>query len=526
MTKLKTQKPTSKPVENLPKSTDFLSSTRNRNWLYIIILAIAFVPTYQHIFDKKIAFLGDNANYYVFGKAIAAGEGYTNVHIIGQPPVNSYPPGYPAVIAVVSKVFGSDISTIKIANGFMFFGALVAMFFFFRAITLNEYLSFILVFVMMFNFYLLQYSTWMMSEIPFTLFTVLALLALSKIDLSKPFYKSPMFVLMLLSVFIAYNIRSQGIALVGAVMIFFLFSKKWLHAGSFTFLFGLMALPYYLRGKSLGASPYETALTLKDYYDPSKGNMENLGDWADRFVENFSRYVTNEIPSAIFGYEPDYEAGSWFYGLLILGIITFGIIKLKSFRYTLGSYILATFAILMIWPPVWTGVRFMLPIVPLLIFLFFYGISEILVLILAKAGLQNVRTKIGFAALFGIAFFIFFPKVEVLHQNAKKSYEPLYSAYFNLAKWTNKNVEPNSVILCRKPMLFHIYSEHYVDGIPKIENVDEAMKIMQERYTHIVFYGDGLCQRYFVPVYQKYPQNFELVQQMRNPDVYLFKIKK
>jgi hypothetical protein len=56
--------------------------------------------------------------------------------------------------------------------------------------------------------------------------------------------------------------------------------------------------------------------------------------------------------------------------------------------------------------------------------------------------------------------------------------------------------------------------------------VDEAMKIMQERYTHIVFYGDGLCQRYFVPVYQKYPQNFELVQQMRNPDVYLFKIKK
>ena len=53
--------------------------------------------------------------------------------------------------------------------------------------------------------------------------------------------------------------------------------------------------------------------------------MNGLGDWMDRFTQNFSRYVQTEIPSGIFGYEPNYDNGSWFYGILLLVIISFGI---------------------------------------------------------------------------------------------------------------------------------------------------------------------------------------------------------
>ena len=46
-----------------------------------------------------------------------------------------------------------------------------------------------------------------------------------------------------------------------------------------------------------------------------------------------------------------------------------GLIKLKKYRWAVGGYIFATFGILFLWPEIWNGIRFVLALVPLLIFL-------------------------------------------------------------------------------------------------------------------------------------------------------------
>jgi hypothetical protein len=74
-------------------------------------------------------------------------------------------------------------------------------------------------------------------------------------------------------------------------------------------------------------------------------------------------------------------------------------------------------------------------------------------------------------------------------------------------------------------MLFHLYSEHFVDGFIKKDDPQEVFRIMKEqKYTHIVLYGDGLSQRYLVPLIQKYPKKFPVIQNVGNPPVYLLKI--
>jgi hypothetical protein len=493
--------------------------------VYLLLLLFAFIPTYNYTFDKKIAFLGDNASYYVFGKAIAAGKGYVNAHVVQESKVNSFPPGYPAIISVVVNTFGDDITTIKKANGVMYFISLVVLFFFFRQISKNIDLSFILTFVMMFNFYLLQYSTWMMSEISFILFTSIALLSLSNIKVTKSPWKCGWFYIMILSMAFAYHIRSQGIALFGGIFLYYLTQRNWKYLITSTVSFIALLIPWYIRNSDMATSPYSNALKYKNYYDHSQGVMQGLGDWIDRFTGNFSRYISSEISSAIFGYEPNYDAGSWFLGLLLLSVIGFGIFKLKKFQIAIAGYILGTFAILMIWPTVWTGVRFMLPLVPLLIFLFFFGIYQIIIFLLEKIKFDMQKVNKVLPYVFIIFFFVYFPKIDVLHKEAKKPLNPLYRNYFAMAKWTKKNIDKDAIVLCRKPMLFHLYSDHYVNGIIKNNDPDEALKLMKEgNYSYIVFYGDGLSQKYFLPLYQKYPKRFPIIQKLSNPDVYLMKI--
>lgn len=501
------------------------SSEKIRIIIYLLILLFAFIPTYNYTFDKKIAFLGDNASYYVFGKAIASGKGYVNAHVVQESKVNSFPPGYPAIISVVVNTFGDKITTIKKANGVMYFLSLVVLFFFFRQISKNIDLSFILTFVMLFNFYLLQYSTWMMSEISFILFTSIALLSLSFIKTDKAPWKCGWFYLMIASLAFSYHIRSQGIALFGGIFLYYLTQRNWKYLISSTVSFIALLIPWYIRNSDMATSPYSNALKYKNYYDHSQGVMEGIGDWMDRFTGNFSRYMSSEISSAIFGYEPNYDNGSWLAGFLILAIIGFGIYKLKKYQIAIAGYILGTFAILMIWPTVWTGVRFMLPLVPLLIFLFFYGIYQLIVFILDKIKVDITKVNKVLPYLFIVFFFVFYPKLDVLHKSAKKKLNPLYRNYFAMAKWTKTNIEKDAIILCRKPMLFHLYSDHYVNGIIKKSDPDEVLRIMKKgNYSYIVLYGDGLSQKYFIPLYKKYPERFQIVQRLQNPDVYLMKI--
>ena len=509
------------------KNGSSISSEKKFLIVYLLILLFTFIPSYNHIFDKKIAFLGDNAAYYVFGRAIAHGDGFVNAHIMSKSPVNSYPPGYPAFISVVMKTFGEDISTIKKTNGLLYFLSLVVLFFFFRQISKNIHLSFILTLVMLFNFYLLQYSTWMMSEIPFIFFSSLSLLGLAQLDLKKNPIKEPWFYVFILSMLASYYIRSQGIALFGGAFLFLLIQKNWKYLLATSVGFIALIIPWIIRNNNIGGtSPYEKALTYKDYYNRANGKMEGIDDWIDRFSENFSRYMSNEIPSALFGYQPDYSTGSMFTGFLILAIIGFGIFKAKKLQIAIASYILATFAILMIWPPVWTGVRFMLPIVPLLIFFFFSGIYHIIAFILIKMKSSEIIIHRYVPYAFILIAFIYTPKLEVLSKQAKKPMESIYYTYFDLAKWTKKNLPEDAIILCRKPLLFHLFSEHYVHGFIKKNDQEEVLEIMKEnKYTHIVLYGDGLSQRYLVPIIQKYPNKFPVIQKVGNPPVYLLGVK-
>ena len=339
-------------------------------YIYLAVLVVSFLAAYAYTFDSKIAMLGDNASYYILGKALSLGEGYTDINYVKQTSNNHYPPGYPAIISIV-LLFTKSIISIKILNGVFFIMGLLLLFELIDRITENEIFAFVITMLTLVNSHLLWYSSIMMSEIPFFFFSILSIWAFVKMKPEKLSWKDPYLILCIVAMLIAYYIRSLGIALLGGYFFYFILQKKWKPILMFLVTFLAGALPWFIRGQKLGGGSYMKQLSMINPYQPALGKAD-FGDFVDRVLNNFSRYVTFEIPSAIFPvkqpeYGTSYSAGDWALGLLMVGLIFYGIFSLPKYRWLILGYILGTLAILMIWPDVWIGVRFIVPIIPLLI---------------------------------------------------------------------------------------------------------------------------------------------------------------
>ena len=107
-----------------------LRCSNSIHFLYPVLLVLIFAPVYALIFDTKLDLNGDNARYYVLGKALSLGRGYVDIHTRDENPAGNVPPGYPAIIGLVMKLASSDFAAVKTANGIFFLAAIISLFFY------------------------------------------------------------------------------------------------------------------------------------------------------------------------------------------------------------------------------------------------------------------------------------------------------------------------------------------------------------------------------------------------------------
>jgi hypothetical protein len=288
-----------------------------------------------------------------------------------------------------------------------------------------------------------------------------------------------------------------------------------------------LGLPWFIRGQKLGGNPYIKAATLVNYYKPDEGYMDFNG-FVTRFFNNVTRYFTKEIRDGLFpsSLEMDYQkeatTGDWFLGIVILALVFYGLFKLPRYRWMVLGYVAASFVILFVWPDVWYGTRFELPIVPFLLFGLIYGLWELIYLISLKINLNKKLNPLWFAVL----ILIFLPGLKRAHLEAKKKYEPNFNDYFELAKWMKENVKEDVMVACRKPDLFYLFSGKYVCNYKYTEDDKDLLEDLKKKnvsYVVIENLGFGSTGKYLVPAVQKNESKFKLVQQL--PQAYLFKFE-
>jgi hypothetical protein len=518
---LHTKKAEAKPK---PAKASTFSFARFANWTHIIIITVLFWVVYTNIFEKKPDLNGDNFAYYLLGKRLATGQGYTNATDIHHGPQTHFPPGYPALLAVFMKTVGDDQDTLNYMNGLMMYGSLILLYFLVKRITGSAALAFVTAFISALNPHLLRSATITMSEVPFLFVSLLALFFFVKAMDDAKGIKSPWLYLSVLCVAGCYYTKTTAVALLGGMAVYLLFARDWKRLGIVIVEFGLLYLPWYIRDKNLNDSHMGQLMQVNPY-KPELGNLTSA-TFIERVHNNFVRYISMDIPASILSLETNFEKAPlsfWLLGILLIGLILWGIYKLRDFRMLFLGYIGGTVAILMIWPDVWGGIRFIMPLIPLAVFLSLYGIWQL-------AALMIKSTNITYLPYIFLVLGLLYTKpIDALEEQAAQPMQPNYTNYFDAARWAKANTPKDAVFSARKPDMFMYYADRTCIGDKPSLDDKEVLDYFRKNnvdYVIIEQLGFSSTAKYLVPAVQKNPDKFDLVLHLQNPDTYVLKFKR
>lgn len=322
----------------------------------------------------------DDGMYVILAKSLATGHGYRWLHVPGAPPATHFPPGYPAVLALLWLAFPSfpqNVILFKLANAF-FTAAIAAgcTIYARERFGLSPFAAAALAVVSVLSIPMLTLSVMVMSE-PLFLALLIPILLWAERVADAPKTRRRDLVLLGVAVGLATLVRTHGIALIAAVPgILVLKRRRIADASIFTAVAVLVILPWQLWSRAhTGFVP-----------DPMRGNYESYGSWlaaglhADGFgllwrtaertsVEIAAMFATLAAPSL--------PGSARYAALAVLSLLTIvGGRALARRAPVTALFLLFYAAIVVLWP--FTPARFLWGIWPLILIVPVLGARDIL----------------------------------------------------------------------------------------------------------------------------------------------------
>ena len=138
--------------------------------VYPVLVGLSFLWIYSYTFNSNLNLGGDNAAYYLLGKALSNGLGYSAIQSSDTHAVTHFPPGYPLLIGLEMLTISDSVTAVKYLNGAFLLLSAFTLFALVKNFSQNIHLAFVSTLFLFANFHLLQYSSIMMSEIPYLFF--------------------------------------------------------------------------------------------------------------------------------------------------------------------------------------------------------------------------------------------------------------------------------------------------------------------------------------------------------------------
>lgn len=511
------------------KKSQKLSSSKK---VLSLILLFSSIALYGYIFDQKIDLNGDNAAYYGLAKALSEFKGYVDAIGTKYTPHSHFPPGYPFLLAPFMWI-SKSIIFIKSISGIFYLTTVLMSFLVLNKLRPQKiYENFFIAVLVAFNFHLLKYSTIMMSEIALIVSNILFFYLLIKKSSHEDTWKQDRLLIGLaFTGMLAYHIKTLALPIIGAGLFYFLWNKKVKTGVSFLVWNIVFFLPYFIRNKIIGVSGgYTQDLFKVNPYRPELGQLDFTG-FLNRLEFNFFRYIGKELPHGLLAFK---EVGSqeipglmnYVAGSAIVVLVLLGWFFLKKYKEFLLVYILGTFAILLIWPEVWFGIRFMVSLIPFLIILACLGIYFILEKVKAEKVFIPILLII---TIWQTGIFqkdaLQKPTLRFLNEYRNADYPPAFKNFVDMAKWASINLPKGSLVANRKPEIFHLFYKGPSGGYPHTENQQEfleGMRNSKSKYLIIDQLGYSSTPRFAVPAVQNNPNYFRFIHKIDQPDTYIF----
>lgn len=500
-----------------------------KNRLPLLLIIAVWAIVFAYTFDRKPDLNGDNALYYTFATALAQGHGYSDISLRGHPASSTFPPGYPLLMTPL-RVITQSIVAQKMLNGLFLLGACVLLFLFLRRQLRSQNLALVAAIAMLLNARVLEFATMMMSETSYLLFCALTLWLLFRYELSKErtWWKNPDFWLAVLCAAYAYHIRTQGAALVVALVVWFFAAGRWRQALAAIGGFGVLALPWMIRNHALGlgGSRYFGQIMAVNNHRPDAGMLSAEG-LVERGFETLRMLLTKALPNTVTPYlQVDYatatSAGEWLAAIVLCGLIVLGFWQLRRYFWFLMALTIATLGMICLFNDP-GGNRYLTTLVPFLEAGLVIGLYTLLATLWRR---RVPRAKAAPSALWLLVplFLLARGPLEARHQRAQAPYPPQFVNFFKVGEWARRNTPAGSVIANRKTALLWLYSRTYGSNYAWTADDVEVIRQLVENgadYVLLDQLGYSSTPLYLYPAIMKHRELFTPVYHLPDPDTYL-----
>jgi hypothetical protein len=289
--------------------------------------------------------------------------------------------------------------------------------------------------------------------------------------------------------------------------------RRWKSTGFFLAAFLVPAVAWWTRGRRAGGSQYLAEFWMVDPYRPELGRV-GPGGLIGRVADNALAYVTQIIPEGVTGFEGPLLPGLGI-ALVLLALVGWTL-SLRKEASPAELFFPLYAGLICLWPPVWSGDRFALPLLPLL---FYYG-GVALAWGLARVGTGGRRL----AGAVAVAILLL-PASSSWAREARQAracahqvrggepfscYALPIQEYAAMARWASENLPTQAVVVTRKPRIFFLLSRLKAQSVPLTTQWNlfrESVAEKGSRYLTLDRWG-GLTARYMVPMIQARPSSF------------------
>ena len=525
-----------------------LSSGRNislwieQNFLFVVLGAVVLnLVLGAALFDPKPHTGGDNASYIFLAESILDfSSPYADNITPGEvKPHTQYPFGYPLILAPAVAVFGRNVAALKMISLLMISLCVVFTALLFRK-KLSPPATLALILGIAVNPALVEYGHWVLSEGAFAAFAMLSLILMDRAESDVGEKKSfRYFIAAIVALAFTAHIRTIGMAFVIAGFVYFLLKKNWKRLVIFGLLSALLVGPWMIRNRLVSNredSGYGSQLLMKNPYTPEQGNI-GFGDLATRVGKNLKAYVLRETGRSFIGTEmPLGDGGAHkLISALIFSLCAVGL-ALSLFKGGIGFieiYMLVFSGIVMVWPEVWSDVRFIMPVIPLILYYAYRGIHYGAVKFGAGGfGGKAAVTAVVIVAVLGLAFQLnrVPANLNMISRYMKGDHYAGYPVnwvhFFQAADWSKANTPENAVFTVRKPRLWHLKTNRLVRGYPFSTDRNEVYQDAVKSDYVVVDAVSGTTYRYLIPALQEHQEKFAVVFSLDNPLTAVLKVMK
>jgi len=409
-----------------------------------LIVAFAFLLfILPQLSTSSLGRLYDAPRYICLGYSIATANGYRFIFHPHNKPCFYNNFLFPYILAPVIKLKGIDFFSLKLVIIILCLAVFILFIKWAERFYEKEktiYLSLLFLSSALF----IEFSDKVMTEIPFLVFLLSSFLLFQAWIKSR---KNIHILALALSVYCLTFTRMPGIAFLLGIFIYSIAKKdkKLLGMGIIVFITVLITIGI-IQGRVDPEDKFYHMkyLLYKNPFAPEAGYV-SPEDMIARIIQNFKFYIINIGKICI-----QFPHKSVLLSLLTLLVILNGVLKLHpSTRAFYISSFLIYFFYFLIWP--WQDTRFLLPLLPLLIVMFFSGLNPLL------NKLSPEWKKATLTVILLLSFYGGSDKL-VRKLTIENIYPPGVREFIEMGEWIGREVKDNAVILSSNPSLIYLLS--------------------------------------------------------------------